>query len=45
MLDLRGDPRDSGSFDLIFCGSVMIHLRDPMLALERLAASAGLARS
>ena len=25
-------------FDLVFCGSVMIHLRDPMLALERLAA-------
>jgi tRNA (mo5U34)-methyltransferase len=29
-----------GSFDMIFCGSVMIHLRDPMLALERLAALA-----
>jgi tRNA (mo5U34)-methyltransferase len=27
-----------GRFDLVFCGSVMIHLRDPMLALERLAA-------
>ncbi|MDQ3758695.1 MAG: class I SAM-dependent methyltransferase, partial [Actinomycetota bacterium] len=27
-----------GSFDLIFIGSVAIHLRDPMLALERLAA-------
>ena len=27
-----------GSFDLVFCGSVLIHLRDPMLALERLAA-------
>ena len=27
-----------GRFDLVFCGSVLIHLRDPMLALERLAA-------
>jgi tRNA (mo5U34)-methyltransferase len=27
-----------GEFDLVFCGSVLIHLRDPMLALERLAA-------
>ena len=26
-----------GEFDLVFCGSVLIHLRDPMLALERLA--------
>jgi tRNA (mo5U34)-methyltransferase len=26
-----------GRFDLVFCGSVLIHLRDPMLALERLA--------
>jgi len=26
-----------GNFDLVFCGSVLIHLRDPMLALERLA--------
>ena len=25
------------SFDLVFCGSVLIHLRDPMLALERMA--------
>jgi tRNA (mo5U34)-methyltransferase len=24
-------------FDLVFCGSVLIHLRDPMLALERMA--------
>jgi tRNA (mo5U34)-methyltransferase len=31
-------PEQLGAFDLIFCGSVMIHLRDPMLALERLAA-------
>lgn len=27
-----------GPFDLVFCGSVLIHLRDPMLALERMAA-------
>ncbi len=30
--------RLGGSFDLVFCGSVLIHLRDPMLALERMAA-------
>jgi tRNA (mo5U34)-methyltransferase len=30
--------RLGGTFDLIFCGSVLIHLRDPMLALERMAA-------
>jgi tRNA (mo5U34)-methyltransferase len=27
-----------GQFDLVFCGSVLIHVRDPMLALERMAA-------
>jgi len=27
-----------GAFDLVFCASVLIHLRDPMLALERMAA-------
>ena len=26
------------TFDLVFCGMVLIHLRDPMLALERMAA-------
>ncbi|MGI8726283.1 MAG: class I SAM-dependent methyltransferase [Solirubrobacterales bacterium] len=30
--------RLGGSFDLVFIGAVAIHLRDPMLALERLAA-------
>ena len=30
--------RLGGSFDLVFCGSVLIHLRDPMLALERMTA-------
>lgn len=34
----RAGPEELGTFDLVFCGSVMIHLRDPMLALERLAA-------
>jgi tRNA (mo5U34)-methyltransferase len=29
--------RLGGRFDLIFCGSVLVHLRDPMLALERMA--------
>ena len=29
--------RLGGLFDLVFCGSVLIHLRDPMLALERMA--------
>ena len=31
-------PDDIGTFDLVFCGSVLIHLRDQLLALERLAA-------
>lgn len=31
-------PEDLGVFDLVFCGSVLIHLRDQMLALERIAA-------
>src|SRR4051794_32010871 len=30
-------PADLGTFDLVFCGSVLIHLRDQLLALERLA--------
>jgi SAM-dependent methyltransferase len=29
--------RVGGPFDLVFCGSVLVHLRDPMLALERMA--------
>ena len=29
--------RLGGTFDLVFSGSVLIHLRDPMLALERMA--------
>jgi tRNA (mo5U34)-methyltransferase len=31
-------PEDLGTFDLVFCGSVAIHLRDQLLALERMAA-------
>jgi tRNA (mo5U34)-methyltransferase len=30
-------PEDLGSFHLVFCGSVLIHLRDQVLALERIA--------
>ncbi len=30
-------PEALGSFDLVFCGSVLIHLRDQLLALERIA--------
>jgi 2-polyprenyl-3-methyl-5-hydroxy-6-metoxy-1,4-benzoquinol methylase len=29
--------RLDGTFDLVFCGSVLLHLRDPALALERMA--------
>lgn len=31
-------PEDLGTFDLVFCGSVIMHLRDQSLALERIAA-------
>jgi tRNA (mo5U34)-methyltransferase len=30
-------PEELGTFDLIFCGSVIMHLRDQLLALERIA--------
>jgi tRNA (mo5U34)-methyltransferase len=30
-------PEDLGTFDLVFCGSVLIHLRDQVLATERIA--------
>lgn len=30
-------PEDLGTFDLVFCGSVLVHLRDQLLALERIA--------
>jgi tRNA (mo5U34)-methyltransferase len=31
------DPADLGTFDLVFCGMVLLHLRDQLLALERIA--------
>ena len=30
-------PEELGTFDLVFCGSVILHLRDQLLALERIA--------
>jgi tRNA (mo5U34)-methyltransferase len=30
-------PEELGTFDIVFCGSVLIHLRDQVLALERIA--------
>ena len=33
----RATPEELGTFDLIFCGSVLVHLRDQLLALERMA--------
>src|SRR5437763_5006753 len=30
-------PEELGTFDLVFCGAVLIHLRDQMLAPERIA--------
>jgi len=30
-------PEEIGQFDFVFCGSVLIHLRDQLLALERIA--------
>jgi tRNA (mo5U34)-methyltransferase len=30
-------PEEIGSFDLVFCGTVLLHLRDQLLALERIA--------
>lgn len=34
-------PEELGTFDLVFCGSVIIHLRDQLLALERIAGLCG----
>jgi tRNA (mo5U34)-methyltransferase len=31
------DPADLGTFDIVFCGVVLLHLRDQLLALERIA--------
>jgi tRNA (mo5U34)-methyltransferase len=30
-------PEELGTFDVVFCGSVLIHLRDQLLALERIS--------
>jgi tRNA (mo5U34)-methyltransferase len=30
-------PEDLGTFDVIFCGTVLLHLRDQFLAIERIA--------
>jgi tRNA (mo5U34)-methyltransferase len=31
------DPAELGTYDLVFCGMVLVHLRDQLLALERIA--------
>ncbi|MHB8692677.1 MAG: class I SAM-dependent methyltransferase [Solirubrobacteraceae bacterium] len=33
----EADPAELGTFDLVFCGMVIVHLRDQLLALERIA--------
>jgi tRNA (mo5U34)-methyltransferase len=33
----EADPAELGTFDLVLCGMVLIHLRDQLLALERIA--------
>jgi tRNA (mo5U34)-methyltransferase len=35
------DPAEHGRFDLVFLGSLLLHLRDPVLALQRIHAVAG----
>jgi tRNA (mo5U34)-methyltransferase len=30
-------PEEIGTFDIVFCGTVLLHLRDQLLALERIA--------
>ena len=35
------DPSDLGHFDVVFLGSLLLHLRDPVLALERLRGVCG----
>lgn len=32
------DPEDHGQFDVVVCGSLLLHLRDPLRALERIRA-------
>src|SRR5581483_6597186 len=35
------DPAELGSFDFVVCGSLMLHLRDPIRALEQIRAVTG----
>lgn len=35
------DPAEHGTFDVVVCGSLLLHLRDPMRALERIRAVCG----
>ena len=30
------NPADDGRFDVVFCGAMLLHLRDPILALEKI---------
>jgi tRNA (mo5U34)-methyltransferase len=30
------DPETDGEFDVVLCGALLLHLRDPVLALERM---------
>lgn len=30
------DPAEDGRFDVVFCGAMLLHLRDPVLALEKI---------
>src|SRR5205823_4331625 len=32
------DPDDEGMFDVVLCGALLLHLRDPILGLERMRA-------
>jgi tRNA (mo5U34)-methyltransferase len=34
-------PERLGRFDLVFCGSLLVHLRDPLLALEKIRSMIG----
>ena len=34
MYDL--DPAEDGRFDVVMCGAILLHLRDPVLALEKI---------
>jgi tRNA (mo5U34)-methyltransferase len=32
------DPATHGQFDVVFCGAILLHLRDPVMALEKMRA-------